>query len=340
MGLIRTILLGDEHESLPKPVVGLIGFLMVMAFAAELALGTGSTSLANVELLRSIGRSDATIARRDLRRALALLPRRYSSPGTAALLGKAFASQGDDATAREVWESGLALAPNDGRVRYWLGSADDRLGLWTDAVLTWQRDGDVARLVSDNLADLGENAMGRNVLAESERLLLRSTEVDPTNPTPLYTLSELYRRDPYIQQGPERAIAMARRAAAVDPTDSADKFYILGTADYLEGNCTAAADEFRTALEIEPEHTGSLHFLGVCMLALGDIQAGVDLLQELVTVIPTHYWSYIHLARVAQEEGQPELAACYRRAAEKVQGLGDIGADVAQERGLAPEPCF
>src|SRR3954468_4743242 len=104
MGLLRSILLGDENESLPKPVVGVIGFLMVMAFAAEFALGTGSASLANVEVLRSIGRSDAGAARRDLGRALAILPRRYSSPGTAALLGKAFANQGDDVAAREVWE--------------------------------------------------------------------------------------------------------------------------------------------------------------------------------------------------------------------------------------------
>ena len=86
MGLIRSILLGDEDESLPKPVVGLIGFVMVLAFALELSVGFGSSSLANVELLRSIGREDPEVARQDLGRALALLPHRYSSPGTAALL--------------------------------------------------------------------------------------------------------------------------------------------------------------------------------------------------------------------------------------------------------------
>jgi tetratricopeptide (TPR) repeat protein len=340
MGLIRTILLGDEHESLPKPVVGLLGFLIVMAFTAEIALGTGSASLANVELLRSMGRSDAAGARRDLGRALAILPRRYSSAGTAALMGKAFANEGDDATARAVWQDGLSLTPTDDRVRYWFGNADDRLGLWSDALSTWQRDPEVMRLVSENLADLGEAAMGRNEMMESERLLLRATEVDPSNPDPLYTLSELYRRDPFIQQGPQKAIEMARRAAAVDPVESADKYYILGTADYLEGNCTAASEQFWLALQIEPEQTGSLHFLGVCDLELGNIDEGVALLQELVTVIPTHYWSYVHLARVADEQGDPDLAACYRRAAEKVQGAGDIGADDARARGLAPEPCF
>ena len=195
-------------------------------------------------------------------------------------------------------------------------------------------------MVSDNLRDQGEDAMGRNDLLESERLLRRSTEVDPTNAFPLYTLSELYRRDPFIQQGPQRAIMMARRAAAVDPYESADKYYALGTAFYLENNCTGASEQYQKALLLSPEDIGSLHFLGVCKLELGDVDGAKDLLEELVSVIPTHYWSYVHLARIADMRGEPDLAACYRRAADKVQGVGDIGADAARERGVAPEPCL
>src|SRR3954454_21037105 len=107
MRLIRSLLLGDENETLPKPVIGVIGFVLVMAFAFELAVGTGSTSLANVELLRAVGRTDPELTYRDLNRALNILPRRYSSPGTAALLGRSYSALGDDVTAERVWADGL-----------------------------------------------------------------------------------------------------------------------------------------------------------------------------------------------------------------------------------------
>jgi tetratricopeptide (TPR) repeat protein len=256
MGLLRSILLGDEDECLPKPVVGLIGFIMVMAFAVELAIGFGSTSLANVELLRSLGRSDPDVARTDLVRALAILPPRYGSPGTAALLGKAFERQGEDVTAANIWEAGLAVAPSDYRMRYWLGSADDRLGLWSQAVAAWQRDKRVARTVSNTMTGKGSEALSVDALYESERYLLRAVDVDPINPAPLYLLSDLYRRGTFAERGPARSIAMARRAAALDPDESVAKHYALGTALQLEGNCAAASDEFRLALLLAPGRSG------------------------------------------------------------------------------------
>jgi tetratricopeptide (TPR) repeat protein len=339
MGLLRSILLGDEDESLPKPIVGLLGFLMVMAFAVELAIGFGSSSLANVELLRSIGRTDPAVARTDLGRALSILPRRYGSPGTAALLGKAFEKQGEDITAANIWEAGLAFAPSDYRMRYWLGSVDDRLGLWSQAVAAWQRDTRVSRTVSNTLTDKGSEALSVDALYESEGYLLRAVDVDPTNPAPLYVLSDLYRRGTFADRGPARSIEMARRAAALDPNESVEKHYALGTAFQLEGNCTAASEEFRLALLIDPEEIGTLHAYGVCLLTMGDTDGGVALLEEAIVMVPTHYWSYIHLAEVAEQRGNVALAECYRRTAAYVQPFGDVDAYAAYVRGIAPEPC-
>jgi tetratricopeptide (TPR) repeat protein len=340
MGLIRSILLGDENESLPKPVVGLIGFVLVMAFAVELAIGFGSASLANVELLRSVGGDNPELAWRDLGRGLTILPRRYGSGGTAALLGKAYERHGDDLTAANIWEAGLAVAPSDTRMRYWLGNADDRLGLWSKAVVMWQRDPNVARLVSDRLLDQGVDALAEDALAESERLLLRSAEVDPTNPGPYYVLSDLYRRGSYAERGPGRSIQMARRAAALDPGETVEKHYALGTALALENNCLAASEEFRLVLLMDPEEIGALHSLGVCLLTLGEVDEGVALLEEAVVIVPTHYWSYVHLANVAEQRGDPVLAECYRRTAAYVQPFGDVDAYAAYARGIAPEPCI
>ncbi len=103
-------------------------------------------------------------------------------------------------------------------------------------------------------------------LTRAEQYYRRALEIDPRFPAALYRLGAVC-----VDRGkPDEAEKYFRSFLAVGPDRPAPGYNNLGVLLWKKGEKTAARDEFRKALEIEPEFSQALYNFGVSSLALDE----------------------------------------------------------------------
>ena len=93
----------------------------------------------------------------------------------------------------------------------------------------------------------------------------------------------------YRTLGDEVKLADAQAAlAAIDATPLAQELFLRGTELFQAGNTEAAAEEFRAALELTPDHPGAHYQLGLSYLSQGSSAEAKTHLERFLELDPDH----------------------------------------------------
>lgn len=196
-------------------------------------------------------RGQNAIALDEVKQALAARP---NDPQAHNLRGLIYASLGEHTLAEESFQRALQLAPGDADTRHNYGWFLCQLQRWDDASLQFQQAiaqpqyRDVPRtLLAQGLC---EARAGR--LAEADRTLTRSYELDPGNPGTAFNLGEvLYRLGEF-----ERARFYLRRINGEPATSNAQTLWLAARIENRLGNVAGArgfGNELRQRFPDSPE---------------------------------------------------------------------------------------
>jgi tetratricopeptide (TPR) repeat protein len=153
---------------------------------------------------------------------------------------------------------------------------------------------------------------------------------------------------------PVRALASAgvetpNRAALAGPADGSwsprgsERAFLepvgAGRVAYDEGRLEDALEEFRRAIEEDPESVDAINDAAQVLVRLGRAGEALPLLQQAVNAAPSRWDLQFNLARALGEAGRwPEAASAYRAAAALKPGDVYTAFNLAQALDRANEP--
>ncbi len=215
------------------------------------------TRLKEISALGALGRT------KDAEAVVAALPRGEEQANGWSVLGQALLEAGYGARAIEALEKAISKHPRDEHLHYALGVACEGLGRMERAeaayreALVWRAD---FPEVLNNLAWLLASERDE-CLPEAQSLAEQARRLLPGDPGVLDTVGWIQ----YLAGEIEAAVESLEKAGSClgetrEPGTEAI-FYHLGVARDAAGDHCGALDAFRRALEINPDHAGSLSAL-------------------------------------------------------------------------------
>ena len=103
------------------------------------------------------------------------------------------------------------------------------------------------------------------------------------------------------------AVAQRPVAARADATQW-DALYARGHQFQLQGNLVAAADAYRQAIQLNPEHAAALYDLGYVLQLEGDSEAAIDCYRRAIAHQPRNAFAHYNLGTLLQEKGDARAA--------------------------------
>jgi tetratricopeptide (TPR) repeat protein len=208
----------------------------------------------------------------DLKMAIAASPR---SAVAYAAMGSFLRKQSHNAQARDYYEKALLLQP---------GNIESLAGIATTLVDQKQTAKAIDRVHaqlakapnSDEIyALLGGLQVAANDTASAEASLKKATELNPRNLDALMLLAKVQ------MAGHEReeSLANARRCADLNPKNP-DGYYFAGSMEQLAGNLEQAEEQYRKALQVQPNYGPAANNLAYLMTQTHhDLDAALSLAQ-------------------------------------------------------------
>jgi hypothetical protein len=149
----------------------------------------------------------------------------------------------------------------------------------------------------------------------------------------------------------------APRERAATPAATAtgwQALYAQGHQLQLHGNLVAAADAYRRALRLNPQHPAMLYDLGYVLQMQGQSEAAMDHYRQTIALQPDHAYAHYNLGYLLQERGKsmaasrhyevaaarlPENAFVYYDWAWSLESAGDLaGAAALYRKAIAIDP--
>ncbi len=111
----------------------------------------------------------------------------------------------------------------------------------------------------------------------------------------------------------ELAVELISKAIRGNPV--APMYYNLGNVFHEQGKPDAAADCFRKALELQPDHLNACLNLGVVLKAQGRLDEAAENFRKVIGLKPDLVGTYLHLGNTLKEQGKLNAAAeCFQHA--------------------------
>jgi protein O-GlcNAc transferase len=227
---------------------------------------------------------DAESAAPRLDRAIALLGEKPDAAHPRYLRAKIATERRDPAKAAEDLEKAVALRPDFAEAWSDLGEARKSLGDDTAALAAFQR---AVALSPDDavaLTRLGSQLLDSGKAREAVQPLQQAARLDPRNQSTLNALQMALRRDGQVEQANE---VRSRLAAVIHERDRADQNQVAslelnnrGAELEKEGKIREAAEKYRAALALTPDHVGIRVNLAVAQLKMGQWDEGIAGLRE------------------------------------------------------------
>jgi tetratricopeptide (TPR) repeat protein len=123
----------------------------------------------------------------------------------------------------------------------------------------------------------------------------------------------------------EDAVKHLQAVAAHDPNDPYG-LMMLAWLDYLDGNARDAVASYRRADEIEPCNVKTHYHWGLALVQLGQLTDAADHFRQALTIDPDHAGACQGLSHVLRRQGQAEEAVRFARRA--VRLTGERNADI------------
>jgi tetratricopeptide (TPR) repeat protein len=238
--------------------------------------------------------------------------RLYPTAEAGSNLGAALAALGRYGEAIDAYRGALALAPDDGRIRYNLAlayykSADlPRAAEELQALHARAPDDERATLL---LADC-RLQLGDPTAVEA---LLRPLAVgQPENRAVTYLLGMALVRSGKVDEGQQLVDKLVRDG------DSPEAQYLVGSAAFMAGDYPRAAERFAAALALNPKLPSLRSYYGRALLFTGDADGAEKALRDALADDPNDYDSAYYLGSILQTLGR---AAEARPFAEKALRL-------------------
>jgi len=81
------------------------------------------------------------------------------------------------------------------------------------------------------------------------------------------------------------------------------------------GRTRKAVDHYQSALNLSPQHPVIMYNLSVCLARKGNWSAAIEVLEQLLAILPEHEEGWILLGNIYDELTEHELAVdCFNRA--------------------------
>lgn len=228
-------------------------------------------------------------------------------------LGAALATLGRYAEAIEAYRGALALAPEDGRIRYNLALAryksEDLPGAAVELETLLTRGPDDARartLLADCRLRLGEPAA-------VEELLRPLAALQPDNRAVSYLLGMALVRGGKVEEGQRLVDRLVRDG------DTAEAQYLVGSAAFMVGDYPRAVQRFSAALAANPRLPSLRSYYGRALLFTGDADGAEKALREALTEDPNDYESSYYLGSILQTRGRSAEARPFAEKAARLR---------------------
>jgi choline-sulfatase len=221
----------------------------------------------------------------DIDRALPLLEQLSQGPtgsfNVEFYLGRALLEKGRAKEAVPHLQRAMEAAPKATSTAFYLAQAQLAAGLESETAATLARGLEKTPDNPDLLEVKARLLLRQDDLAGARVALERARTLDPRNARVRAELSETFRR---LGDG-ARAEAEALDAERLDPK-SPEPHVVRGLALATLDREQEAAEAFRAALKVDPDHPQALYYLAAVELNAGHASAARGLLQKLRTVAP------------------------------------------------------
>ena len=98
-----------------------------------------------------------------------------------------------------------------------------------------------------------------------------------------------------------------------------DVLYARGHQFQLEGNLVAAAEAYRQAIQLNPQHAAALYDLGYVLQLQGETDAAIEYYQRAIAHQPRHAFAHYNLGTLLQAKGDARAAIAHYEVAAAVQ---------------------
>ncbi len=262
----------------------------------------------------------------DIDRALPLLEQLSQGPtgsfNVEFYLGRALLEKGRPKEAVPHLQRAMEAAPRATSIAFYLAQAQLAAGLESETAATLARGLERTPDNPDLLEVRGRLLLHQEDLAGARVALERARTLDPRNARIRAELSETFRR---LGEA-AAAVAEAAEAERLDPK-SPEPHVMRGLALASVDRESDAAEAFRAALKLDPDHPQALYYLAAVELNAGHAAAARGLLQRLLTVSPRYPGADEALrlaeAQLASAKGSPapaEAAPAPAQAAPRLAG--------------------
>lgn len=234
------------------------------------------------------------------------------------LAGYLYQSAGRLAEAAEQYERALAIVPDVppalirlGQTYLDLDRRDDAEKLLTEA---YRLDPSAAAALSE----LGQLYLSAGRHAEAVQALEKALELEPAADLLYYPLGQAYRGLGKMEKA--RAALGRRGEVGVRPADplidglddltTGERVHLLrGRAAFEAGSFAQAAEEFRSAVEAEPDSVRARINLASALAETGEVDEAIAVLAEVVEIAPGNATALFNLGLLYERRGDLELAA-------------------------------
>ena len=228
-------------------------------------------------------------------------------------LGAALAALGRYPEAIDAYRAAVALAPDDGRIRYNLALAyyksADLARAAEELEALHARQADDARatmLLADCRLQLGEPAA-------VEALLRPLAAAQPDNRAVTYLLGMALVRGGKVEEGQRLVDALVRDG------ESPEAQYLVGSAAFMAGDYPRAVERFGAALAASPKLPSLRSYYGRALLFTGDAEGAEKALREALAADPNDYDAAYFLASILQTTGRRDEARPFAEKAARLR---------------------
>jgi tetratricopeptide (TPR) repeat protein len=270
--------------------------LAILALAAtarpQAATDDAGAALARAVSLHKAGDLESAVAA--YRESLRLRPTAEAGSN----LGAALAALGRYREAIEAYRGALALAPEDGRIRYNLALAYYKSGDLPRTVEELQavrsrvpNDPRATLLLADCRLQLGDPAA-------VEELLRPLAATEPDNRAVTYLLGMALVRGGKVAEGQGLIDRLLRDG------DSPEAQYLVGSAAFVAGDYPRAVERFAAALAANPKLPSLRSYYGRALLFTGDPDGAERALREALAEDPNDYEAAYFLGSILETRGR------------------------------------
>jgi protein O-GlcNAc transferase len=259
------------------------------AVALDSRFAQGHANLAQVLMLQG---GESAAAAEHLDRAIGLFGSTPDAAYPMYLRAKIYAGQDELEKADAALKQAVTLQPDFGEAWSDLGQARKALLDDAGAFAAFQRAVDLNPENAISQYRLGAEHLRRGNAHDAVRHLQKSLVLDPGNQSTLNSLQLALRQDGQIEEAARVKEQLVKVLRGID-RKSQDAFAALrlnneGAALEKAGDRSGAAEKYRAAVALDPEHVGIRLNFGVVLLRLGQWKEGLSELREALRRDPSN----------------------------------------------------